>query len=464
MTSDSLSRRHFLRLAGGAAGAALLAACTPPPAPAAPTTAGDSQETPQAQPPSGDAANIRMWYWDTYMADGYKPIIDAFHQENPNVNVVIEMTDYGEYSQKVAASIAGGSPPEIVGAVAEHFTNLAGQDLLTDLKPLAQSTGFDLNDYLKGNLSQNTWGDKLVSLPFTSDSQWVFYHVDKFKEKGVETPYDLWKKGEWNWDTMMSLAEQFTEGEGVDKHFGFGGFSVADYFMILAMIGANEGDFFDAEYTKCQLLTEPVMDVYKWGYDMRKYSPGPSDTQLAAPQSGRIAMWYTWSPFGLLWKEQTNFPYSYAPFPASPKTDRYVYTGDAPGFGIVKGVKYTDESWLWLQRISQDDAATTVFKLTGQEPPRKSIALKSDLWMGTENFVEAAVGLELTKDRMEGGYYYNTPKVSNFLEMWNAHGQELTLTWSDSQSLEEALTKINTRVDELLQEATIDKDTLLWNS
>jgi multiple sugar transport system substrate-binding protein len=461
MEAKNVSRRDFLRFTSAVAAGAVLASCSPQQSTSAPAESGAPSE---GEGLTTDEITLRMWHWDNFLAEGYEPIAEKFTEEHPNITIAIEMTAYGEYSQKVAASIAGGTPPDVVGTVAEHFTNMAGQDQLIDLKPFADGTNFDVNDYLKGNLSQNSWGGKLLSIPYTSDAMWIFFNKDLFEQKGEKTPYDYWKEGNWTWETVGNVAEKFSSGEGTDKVFGYGGFGYGNYFEVLPALSSNGTSLFDEQYTKCQLDSDAAFDVYNWGYGMRKYAPGAEDQQSGTPQSGRVAMWLDWSPYGLVYAETMPFKYSYAPPPAAPATKKYVYCGDAPGFGILKGVKYTDESWAWIARINERDAIETVFNNTGQEPPRVSMALDPELWNKNTKYPESAAALALTEARMKGGAFYNTPKVSNFLEMWNAHNEELSLAWADSQSLEEALTKANNRINDLLKDANVDQDKLYWES
>ncbi len=60
--------------------------------------------------------------------------------------------------------------------------------------------------------------------------------------------------------------------------------------------------------------------------------------------------------------------------------------------------------------------------------------------------------------------FYNTPKVSNWLEMWQAHNEELSLAWAEEESLEVALGKIVDRINNLISEAEIDPDQLYWTA
>ncbi len=46
--------------------------------------------------------------------------------------------------------------------------------------------------------------------------------------------------------------------------------------------------------------------------------------------------------------------------------------------------------------------------------------------------------------------------------MWQAHNEELSLAWSDDETLEGALDKVVDRINGLISEADIDQDQLYW--
>src|SRR5215204_3869727 len=211
MTGRRISRRSFLHFSAATTVGALLAGCATASAPAT----GGSEAA-----PATEGITLRLWHWDQFMADSWLKEAEIFKETHPDITVVAEMTPYGEYSQKIAATIAGGTPPDVAGTIAEHFTTMAGNGQLTDIAPYIERDNYDIEDWHPGNLSQNSWDSVLLSLPYTADGMWWFYQIEAFQEKGLKTPYEYWKEGNWTWDTAAELASQLTTGEGVDKYFG----------------------------------------------------------------------------------------------------------------------------------------------------------------------------------------------------------------------------------------------------
>jgi multiple sugar transport system substrate-binding protein len=452
MTGKRISRRNFLHFSAATTVGALLAGCATATAPAA---GGGSEAAPAA-----DAITLRLWHWDNFMSEPWAAEGKLFTEAHPNVNVVVEITGWDEYAQKLAASIAGGSPSDVTGAISEFFTTLAGNNQLSDLGPYIERDNYDIEDWHPGNLSQNSWNDVLLSLPYTADGMWWFYQIETFQEKGLKTPYEYWKEGNWTWDTAAELAAQLTSGEGIEKVFGSGLINYGSPFEIQPYMASGGGEFFDSAYTKAVINEAPASNAYQWAYNMRQFAPGAEDADSSAPQSGRVMQWLDWSPYYQVYLDQMPFKYSVAPPPASPDSNTHVFCGDAPGFGILNGVAAPDESWAFIAHLMSKEALERVFLLTNAEPPRMSMATDVELWRKNTKLPEPEIAYELTAARFEA--FYNTPKVSNWLEMWQAHNEELSLAWSDSVTLQVALDTAVDRINGLISEAEIDQDQLYW--
>lgn len=91
-----------------------------------------------------------------------------------------------------------------------------------------------LDDYI--DLSDPMWDDvrdyaemfkfngHYYVVPFaTSDPLAITYSREMMREEGLKDPYELYKKGEWNWNTFLDMMKQFVNnGEG-DERFGCAG-------------------------------------------------------------------------------------------------------------------------------------------------------------------------------------------------------------------------------------------------
>lgn len=178
------SRRSFLAILGAGASAALIAACSGS-QPAAPTagasagsaaqpTAGTSATQPAANAAPASAGSISLAFWSMPIAGGtdyqtwLKNVGSAYTTQHPNVKIDPLFTTW-DMIQKVDTSIAGGSPPDILGR---------------------GSFGYLINA-LKANVAQE------VTLPddLMKDLPEGYYDAMKFKGKNYFIPWFVLAQG-----------------------------------------------------------------------------------------------------------------------------------------------------------------------------------------------------------------------------------------------------------------------------
>ena len=102
-----LSRRRFLRLAAGAWAGTMLAACVAPTAPAG-TQSGEQEAAPASE------VTLQIWTYPRTENDAeivYKPMMEKFAQEHPEIEPVIEVQPWGGRREKLYAAAAAGTPP-----------------------------------------------------------------------------------------------------------------------------------------------------------------------------------------------------------------------------------------------------------------------------------------------------------------------------------------------------------------
>jgi multiple sugar transport system substrate-binding protein len=148
--------------------------------------------------------------------------VDKFNASDAAKNKVYISLEI--YNNNVAANIlktqiAAGNAPDIIGPVGVEGLNLF-RDQLLDLKPLIDSSGFDMSKYDPAlrdffNLGVN---GATVGVPFATYPSYLWYNTKLFKEAGLPLPPtkvgEKYNGKDWNMDTLRELAMKLT----VDKN------------------------------------------------------------------------------------------------------------------------------------------------------------------------------------------------------------------------------------------------------
>ena len=130
-SSKNLSRRDFLRAAGGIAGAiaatTFLASCSSPEEPAGETPAGEmpagetpagetvAEPTTAANAPATEPIELRWWiYNDPGWINGSEQIIALWQEANPNVSIKLEHFPYEELQPTIQTSMAAKNEADLI--------------------------------------------------------------------------------------------------------------------------------------------------------------------------------------------------------------------------------------------------------------------------------------------------------------------------------------------------------------
>jgi multiple sugar transport system substrate-binding protein len=348
----------------------LLTACTPAAtptaAPAQPTavpqapaaTAVPQAAAPTAVPPTAapvqEQVTLKFVIWDSNQQEFSQKSIDLFEKEHPNIKVNMELIGWGDYWQKIKATMAGQESYDTFWMDTYNFTDYASRGAMLDLSPYIAADGLDMDTmYGKGRMVNVNYQGKIFAMPKDSDDPAVYYNKDLFDKYGVAYP----AKG-WTWDDFKEMAKKLNHPEDGVYGFTTGQFGGGpDWWN---WVWQNGGEFLNPEGNKV-LLEEPAScDAIKYWYAMMKDGLAPdgniimaSDpTQVIFPQ-GKAAMIYygQWmlGPFAKL-----PFKLGVAPVPAGPKGNGLQLGG--LNYAAWAGTKHPKEAWEFIKFMSGSEA------------------------------------------------------------------------------------------------------------
>ena len=115
-----------------------------------------------------------------------------------------------EYSSKLQNMVAAGNPPDLVAG--ESNSN---NFILTLVKPGLVQPFDDYIDYnapeladMKAQYDAGMWNGQHYLAPYTQRPlYYMIFNPMIFEENGLETPWELWERGEWTWDAFREYAQ-----------------------------------------------------------------------------------------------------------------------------------------------------------------------------------------------------------------------------------------------------------------
>src|SRR6185369_15728402 len=115
-------------------------------------------------------------------------IVDAFEQEHPGIELVMEPAPGGDLDRVIATALQAGAGPDIVPSGGPtRAANLAQAGLLMDLSDASKRFGWDTK-LLSWALGSGTFEGELYQLPQEFECTIAFYGQQQFDKNGWSLP------------------------------------------------------------------------------------------------------------------------------------------------------------------------------------------------------------------------------------------------------------------------------------
>jgi multiple sugar transport system substrate-binding protein len=130
-------------------------------------------------------ANLEFiqWWEPELPAGALRGIMDEFEAKNPGIKVTLVSGPYANTRDQIVVGAASGTLSDVVGLDGAWVNDLAKQGAIADLKPLIESSGFDVSQVA----AVINVGDGSYMFPVASFVYPVFVNLDLLKDAGVET-------------------------------------------------------------------------------------------------------------------------------------------------------------------------------------------------------------------------------------------------------------------------------------
>ena len=307
---------------------------------------------------------IKMLIWWDIAADDTKEA--EFFKEQTGIQVGFETATMDKYQSTLSGKIMAGNPPQVAAIINEWYPQPITRGLMQPIK----NTGWDYTNktddiYALSMMEQFSYKGEMYGVALKGSNHSTFeimvFNKDLMKAKGIkEDPYQLWKKGQWNWDTCLQIALACTDAK--KEEYGMS----MTYFNYWMLSAGQDFVLSDIDGLKNNIKSSKLLDSWNHAWDMiftHKVIPQMFSSQWNLFYQEKLAMYGAGSfmlqadPIHTIYVPQNcQFDWSVVPFP-SPKGQSAVagVEGTVWGFPVkVTGDKLQAAMW-WL-RYHLDDS------------------------------------------------------------------------------------------------------------
>ena len=221
----------------------------------------------------------------------FDAMIEAFHEQNPGVEVIVDQTDWDKLNEKLSTSIAGGLVPDVIMSGVGWTPPFAHKNIFGQIP----DSYIDTLDLEPSVLKPTLYEGSSHSLPVGLDCRFLVYHPGMLEDRGItEPPRDL--------DELAQVAEELT-GDGV---VGLDLLTTNIRQAWIHLLYAFGGTQFSEDGLTTTMTEEPgrratqwVLDLMETGavnYDLQAAEGQPTPFQRgdAAMQLVSTGVWNTW--------------------------------------------------------------------------------------------------------------------------------------------------------------------------
>lgn len=179
-------------------------------------------------PASAKGTTLRVYDWNPV---GEVPGLDKVNkkfEEETGIKINYSVVTYNSYFTKIAAEVASKNAPDAVRIMNINRANLA------NLQPM-NSTGYDFSDPAWDKtvvdaytFNGNIYGVNMVGSPYYSPYL-VYYNTNLIETYGLDDPYELWKDGDWTWEKLWDMCEEFLDEADGDDFIGLSTMTGMEY-------------------------------------------------------------------------------------------------------------------------------------------------------------------------------------------------------------------------------------------
>ena len=263
------------------------------------------------------------------------------------------------YFEKLGTLVAADDSPDITRYEWASFPHGISRNMYTPI-----DSYIDLDSELwagmKDIAEQFTYNGKHYYVPYQLSSNFAInYNRLVLEEYGLSDPMELYKSGEWTWDTFRDLLRQWCDIS--PDHIGYTGVGAMSF---IATTGTKIIDVQNTEIInnlnseKIVRCMEYLEDLCRQGLTGDGYiDPGEAFVDGNILFLGMEPVWSYSAACESLFRKNIEYDMAFVPFPRDPNADNYYIAYDSFGYMIPSGAKNIKGAvdWITLNREEKID-------------------------------------------------------------------------------------------------------------
>ena len=223
---------------------------------------------------------ITMQIWDTAQRDGMQALADAYHEQNPDVTVEIQVTSWDEYWTKLEAAATSNTLPDVFWMHTNYILQYADNGMLADLTDLYadESATYYTDHYSDVSISNASGSDgKIYGVPKDKDTVGLVYNKEMFDAANVAYPDET-----WTWDTLVEASQAICDATGKYGYMAY----ADDQLGYWNFVYQNGGYILNEDKTAAGFDVPETIEAMKFYIGLQSYDWCPDQNYFAETAPG----------------------------------------------------------------------------------------------------------------------------------------------------------------------------------
>ena len=327
--------------------------------------------------PKPSAGEVTLTYWGLWDDPAvYRPLIEAYQKENPNIKINYERMDPDQYRERLIAHSQAGNGPDMF-----RYHNTWLPEIQEVISPLSE-------DIMSNQEFEQTFypihqkdlkiADKYYGIPLMVDGAVLIYNETLLKQAGISTPPPVWVGGDNDvLNTVNKLTVKEPSGQIVTSGIAIGTANNIPHYgeifgILLLLNGGDLKDLTTNEASEALLLYRKFAEDGYWNASM--------PNAVSAFTQGKVAMIIAPSWHVINIKAQNpDLQVKVAPIPKG-LDESAVSVASYWVEGVNRLSQNQTEAWKFLKFLAEREQLTKMYetqtqvRLFGNPYPRQDMA------------------------------------------------------------------------------------------
>jgi multiple sugar transport system substrate-binding protein len=269
----------------------------------------------------GESVKLTMQAWgNPAEIKVYQRAVDAFMEENPNIDVNLIPVPGDQYEQKLLTQFQGGEAPDVFYSYENTMAKLIEAEQVQPLSEFLKSSEsyVSADDFPEGLWGPARKDGEIYGVTPDSNPMVIYYNKKLFEEVGIKTPQEYYDEGKWNWETFKEITGKLRDA---DKY----GFVVENWWgPFYSWVWSNGGRIFDEDGNFVLEENEKAKETIEYLYNLVKDGNGVyagslpkgqgSDAMFMSNQVGMVSAGRWYEP---MFNEAEGLDYDYIYWPST---------------------------------------------------------------------------------------------------------------------------------------------------